>query len=76
MFLEDIIMRSRRVEFDTPGGRQTFDCSTMPLKFQANCRIHGYLTTIVEEPQRQPFLRDLARARGRRSCRLVQPEPA
>lgn len=62
--LEEIVMRSDRVELDTAAGTLAFDCRTIPMKIEAGCRIHDYLTTAVKEEDRQPVLDRLARAAG------------
>lgn len=62
--IEEVVSAKDWLSLDTPEGQISIDCTTPRKKYDANVRLHTYLTrTVVEEEQRK-VLRTLAKSTG------------
>jgi peptidoglycan/xylan/chitin deacetylase (PgdA/CDA1 family) len=62
--VEDIVAASDQLYLATRDGKVAIDCSTEARKFDANIRLHGYLTNEIAEEDQGAVVRDLARSAG------------
>ena len=62
--IEDVVNARGIIHLATKDGRVAIDCSTPAKKFEANSRLHDYLTLDVREEDQRAVLHDLAHASG------------
>ena len=62
--IDDIVSARDRLVLETPAGTVTIDCSTSAQKYEANSRLHEYLTLEVPEEDQRAALHELAKASG------------
>lgn len=62
--IEDIVNARDIIHLPTANGRVSIDCSTSARKYEANARLHDYLTLDVREEDQRAALHDLAHACG------------
>jgi len=62
--VEDIVGARDRIYMATAEGRVALDCSTPAKKYDANARLHDFLTRDIGEEEQSTVIRELARTAG------------
>ena len=62
--VEEIVTARDWLFLNTPQGRVSVDCSTPQKKYDANVRLHSFLTETISEEDQRTFLRTLALTAG------------